>query len=130
MKAKEVKGDFEGLPSTIWNRLEIDLKECYNWNGKFQKRKKREVGEEVEEEEVGEEVGQADASNLLNWAKELLPWSVCIERKTFSGFIFFLDISDGFELNGCFPQIIFQGFSAFSRGWLEEEEKGVNEEKK
>merc|ERR1719341_922159 len=60
LKAKEVKGAFEGLPSTIWNRLEIDLKECYNWNGKFQKRKKREAGEVEEvEEEVGEEVGQA-----------------------------------------------------------------------
>jgi len=76
LKAKIVKEDFTGLPSNIWNRLEIDLKECYNWNGEFQKkkkRKKREVGELGELGELGEEVGQADASNLLNWAKELLP---------------------------------------------------------
>merc|ERR1712037_221765 len=95
LKAKNVKEDFTGLPSNIWNRLEVDLKECYNWNGEFQKkkkRKKREVGdvEDVEElEDVGdvedtgeageageggEEVEEADASNLLNWAKELFPW--------------------------------------------------------
>merc|ERR1712210_162397 len=95
LKAKNVKEDFTGLPSNIWNRLEVDLKECYNWNGEFQKkkkRKKREVGdvEDVEEVgevgdvedtreageagEVGEEVEEADASNLLNWAKELFPW--------------------------------------------------------
>ena len=95
LKAKIVKEDFTGLPSNIWNRLEIDLKECYNWNGEFQKkkRKKREVGEVGE---LGEEVGQADASNLLNWAKELLPGCVCIERKPFSGFIFLLDISNSY----------------------------------
>merc|ERR550539_846459 len=71
LKAKNVKEDFTGLPSNIWNRLEVDLKEGYNWNGEFQKkkkRKKREVGE------VGEEVEEADASNLLNWVKELFPW--------------------------------------------------------
>merc|ERR1712183_999388 len=83
LKAKNVKDDFTGLPSNIWNRLEVDLKECYNWNGKFQKRKKRkkreveDVGEleDVGEVgEVGEEAGEADAGNLLNWAKELFPW--------------------------------------------------------
>merc|ERR1712037_821644 len=82
LKAKEVKGDFTGLPSNIWNRLEVDLKECYNWNGEFQKKKKRkkrdieDVGEVGELEDVGEigEVEEADASNLLNWAKELFPW--------------------------------------------------------
>ena len=112
LKAKNVKEDFTGLPSNIWNRLEVDLKECYNWNGEFQKKKKRkkrevgdvedvgavgevgdveDTGEAGEAGEVGEEVEEADASNLLNWAKELFPWSVCLERNPYSGFIFWLE---------------------------------------
>merc|ERR1711971_303916 len=70
LKAANVKADFEGLPSSVLTRFEADLKECYNWNGEFKKkkRKKREVGEE--EADAG--IARLPA-NLLNWARELLP---------------------------------------------------------
>merc|ERR1712181_189777 len=74
LKAANVKADFEGLPSAVLTRFEADLKECYNWNGEFKKkkRKKREVGEEEGEEEADAGIARLPA-NLLNWARELLP---------------------------------------------------------
>merc|ERR1719273_1567570 len=30
LKAANVKADFEGLPSAVWTRFEVDLKACYN----------------------------------------------------------------------------------------------------
>ena len=83
LKAANVKADFEGLPSSVLTRFEADLKECYNWNGEFKKkkRKKREVGEEEADAGIARLPG-----NLLNWARELLP------RSFFHGFYFLLDI--------------------------------------
>jgi len=74
LKAANVKADFEGLPSAVWTRFEVDLKACYNWDGEFKKkRKKRDVGEEEGEDGV-EDGGIARLpGNLLNWARELLP---------------------------------------------------------
>ena len=71
LKAKTVKADFKGLPSSVSTIFEADLKKCYNWNGEFKKkRKKREVGEE----EVDKVDNETDAgSSLLSWARELLP---------------------------------------------------------
>ena len=68
-----MKADFEGLPRAVWTKFESDMKECYDWNGEFKSRKKREVGEE------GEEMVEERKENapLLNWARELLPRSVC-----------------------------------------------------
>merc|ERR1712032_1154066 len=74
LKAANVKADFEGLPSAVRTRFEVDLKACYNWDGEFKKkRKKRDVGEEEGEDGV-EDGGIARLpGNLLNWARELLP---------------------------------------------------------
>ena len=87
LKAKTVKADFDGLHSSVWTRFEADLKECYNWNGEFKKkRKKREVGEE----EVDKVDNETDAgSSLLNWARELLPTLANLPR---SFGMFLLDI--------------------------------------
>ena len=87
LKAKTVKADFEGLPSSVRTRFEADMKECYNWNGEFKKkRKKRGVGEKGGEDGV-EDGGIARLpGNLLNWARDLLP------RFFFRTSIFLLDI--------------------------------------
>ena len=75
LKAANVKADFEGLPSAVWTRFEVDLKACYNWDGEFKKkRKKRDVGEEEREEEMDGGIARLPG-NLLNWARELLPRS-------------------------------------------------------
>jgi len=71
LKAKNVKADFEGLPRAVWTKFESDMKECYDWNGEFKSRKKREVGEEGEE--MVEEEERKENAPLLNWARELLP---------------------------------------------------------
>ena len=93
LKAKTVKADFEGLPSSVWTRFEADLKECYNWNGEFKKkRKKREVGEE----EVDKVDNETDAgSSLLNWARELLLPSLVKLPRSF--IVTFCLISTSFE---------------------------------
>ena len=70
-----MKADFEGLPRAVWTKFESDMKECYDWNGEFKSRKKREVGEEGEEMVEVEE--RKENAPLLNWARELLPRSVC-----------------------------------------------------
>ena len=86
-----MKADFEGLPSAVWTRFEVDLKACYNWDGEFKKkRKKRDVGEEEGEDGV-EDGGIAKLpGNLLNWARELLPRSFF--RPFFAGYSVVLDL--------------------------------------
>ena len=87
LKAANVKADFEGLPSAVWTRFEVDLKACYNWDGEFKKkRKKRDVGEKEGEDGV-EDGGIARLpGNLLNWARDLLPRFFFRTSKFFAGY--------------------------------------------
>merc|ERR1712037_220417 len=64
LKAKNVKDDFTGLPSNIWNRLEVDLKECYNWNGEFQKTKKKKKKESKKEKSGSKSSEKSGGSGL------------------------------------------------------------------
>ena len=107
-----MKADFEGLPSAVWTRFEVDLKACYNWDGEFKKkRKKRDVGEEEREEEMDGGIARLPG-NLLNWARELLPRSFF--RIFFAGYSVVLDLK---QLINCptdtllafFSVIVFQG---------------------